>query len=268
MEKDSPPNSNIGQTQGGSAAIPQRRAYSQLQSLAGGGSLKAGLGHEQQEQHKYQPYINYQPIVPKPIHQPYVNYQPIAPEGISSSTSSSPQHVPPPSAMRPPQASPRQHTPHMMFTGHGSSNERARIPPLNKGIYSTPVQETLFAPLPQPHMGAQKNRQGPSHYSNYPTKQPLKSSSVSKAYSCDSSLSMQAPPPLPGSISPSEGVSDISRDIDSDIQHAATHMGKGEMVEEDVNVPYDPNLVCMKCSKRFRVGQIQEFRKHVSSAHN
>ena len=28
--------------------------------------------------------------------------------------------------------------------------------------------------------------------------------------------------------------------------------------------PYDPNLVCPMCGKRHRIGEIQEFRKHVS----
>jgi myosin protein heavy chain len=36
---------------------------------------------------------------------------------------------------------------------------------------------------------------------------------------------------------------------------------------EGEGIPYDPNLVCPKCRMRFREGEIQKFRRHVSSAH-
>ena len=50
-------------------------------------------------------------------------------------------------------------------------------------------------------------------------------------------------------------------------------MSKVREEEEEVEgdhgegIPYDPNLVCPKCRMRFREGEIQKFRRHVSSAH-
>ena len=40
-----------------------------------------------------------------------------------------------------------------------------------------------------------------------------------------------------------------------------------EMSEDDPSLPYDPNLVCPKCSKRFRIGEIQKFNRHISDTH-
>ena len=33
---------------------------------------------------------------------------------------------------------------------------------------------------------------------------------------------------------------------------------------EDTSLPYDPNLVCPKCGKRFRIGEIQKLGRHVN----
>lgn len=33
----------------------------------------------------------------------------------------------------------------------------------------------------------------------------------------------------------------------------------------DIDIPFDPNLVCPKCKKQFRVGEIQKYRKHFES---
>ena len=34
-------------------------------------------------------------------------------------------------------------------------------------------------------------------------------------------------------------------------------------VDENPSLPYDPNLVCPKCGKRFHIGEIQKFKRHV-----
>ena len=34
---------------------------------------------------------------------------------------------------------------------------------------------------------------------------------------------------------------------------------------DDIDIPFDPNLVCPKCKKPFRVGEIQKYRKHFNS---
>jgi DNA-directed RNA polymerase subunit M/transcription elongation factor TFIIS len=33
--------------------------------------------------------------------------------------------------------------------------------------------------------------------------------------------------------------------------------------DDDSSIPYDPNLVCSKCGKQYRIGQIQYFRRHL-----
>ena len=34
-------------------------------------------------------------------------------------------------------------------------------------------------------------------------------------------------------------------------------------VDDRYDRPYDPNLVCPKCGKRYRIGEIQRLRRHV-----
>ena len=41
----------------------------------------------------------------------------------------------------------------------------------------------------------------------------------------------------------------------------------GDKVEEHDDRPYDPNLVCPTCRKQFRIGEIQEYRKHYKICH-
>ena len=43
-----------------------------------------------------------------------------------------------------------------------------------------------------------------------------------------------------------------------------------EVVEgnDGEGIPYDQNLVCHKCRMRFREGEMQKFRRHVSLAHS
>ena len=33
--------------------------------------------------------------------------------------------------------------------------------------------------------------------------------------------------------------------------------------DDDSSLPYDPNLVCHKCGKRYRDGEIQKFKRHI-----
>ena len=87
-------------------------------------------------------------------------------------------------------------------------------------------------------------------------------------HSPHSTVPTRASAPERASVSPSASHSDISKDIDTDIQNAASKMKESDQVEgPNEDIPFDPNLVCPKCGKCFRVGEIQNFRKHVSTAH-
>ncbi|XP_019848831.1 PREDICTED: uncharacterized protein LOC109580266 [Amphimedon queenslandica] len=61
--------------------------------------------------------------------------------------------------------------------------------------------------------------------------------------------------------------------IDEEIQQMAEDVRKGsrgpstaEVLFDDGNssLPYDPNLVCPKCGKQYRVGEIQKLRRHIN----
>ena len=63
--------------------------------------------------------------------------------------------------------------------------------------------------------------------------------------------------------------------VDEDIQKYADHIRRMTQPpqtreftkteeEEDTSLPYDPNLVCPKCGKRYRVGEIQKLGRHVN----
>lgn len=59
----------------------------------------------------------------------------------------------------------------------------------------------------------------------------------------------------------------LDKGIDNEIEETAEYLqeeGEPYSLNSD-NVPYDQNLVCPMCGQRFRLGQIQKFRKHVSS---
>ena len=47
------------------------------------------------------------------------------------------------------------------------------------------------------------------------------------------------------------------------VQHKSDSDVSGSM--NDIDIPFDPNLVCPKCKKQFREGEIQEYRKHFNS---
>ena len=240
VEKDSPPNSNIGQPQP-SLLPPHRKAHSQLQSMlnTGGEQRPRGGGpvvHGSGARSNHPPYVNYP-----------VPYQ---------SASHSPSHIPPPRGGQP--------NSQMVPPRQPSSIERAPTSQ-PKGPYSTPVQESVH--YPQTHMGGYgRPPPQPSQHGHYLTAEPSKGSSQPKGRG--TSVPARASAPERASVSPSASHSDISRDIDTDIQNAASKMKESDQVEgPNEDIPFDPNLVCPKCGKRFRVGEIQNFRKHVSTAH-
>ena len=70
------------------------------------------------------------------------------------------------------------------------------------------------------------------------------------------------------------GASDIIPEnplLDSDIHYHAEKVrnmvrppsDSSDEDSSDNNVPYDPNLVCPKCGKRYRIGGMQRFKRHV-----
>ena len=67
----------------------------------------------------------------------------------------------------------------------------------------------------------------------------------------------------------------LIRGIDTEIQYYADEVRKmsrnpetAEVIfnddDENDDRPYDPNLVCPKCGKQYRVGEIQKLRRHIN----
>ena len=63
----------------------------------------------------------------------------------------------------------------------------------------------------------------------------------------------------------------LEKGIDGDIRRAARNVKK-QMAGRELSVggggveaPYDPNLICPSCGLRFRIGEIQKFKRHAST---
>ena len=62
----------------------------------------------------------------------------------------------------------------------------------------------------------------------------------------------------------------ILEGLDQDIQYFAEDVYQRTRrpltaevdVDENPSLPYDPNLVCSKCGKRFHIGEIQKLKRH------
>ena len=62
---------------------------------------------------------------------------------------------------------------------------------------------------------------------------------------------------------------ELLENIDQDIQYYAnqvrdmTKRPTTAKVDDHSSLPYDPNLVCHKCGKRYHIGEIQKFKRHI-----
>ena len=263
VEKDSPPNSNIGQP----AQQPQypqpRRAHSHMHSMS----------NAETAQRLAQGWPGVQGVRQPPHDQFY------PPQPLTSNRSSS---TLPPNAMgqqrlagqSQPRIGSQPHHPHT-----GGSIRPPFIPDASlranpRPSFSTPVEETRRFSHQKPQLGGYvKPQQASSHpmsAAGHLAVDPLAGRSRNAPTSGRAGTAVG--PPGQGPISPSSSTSDISKDIDVDIKQAASQIKAEERVVEEgrddgVGIPFDPNLVCPKCKMRFREGEIQKFRRHVSSAH-
>ena len=65
----------------------------------------------------------------------------------------------------------------------------------------------------------------------------------------------------------------LEKGIDRDIRRAASNVKKeigGQGASAGAKgrsgmAPYDPNLVCPSCGEKFRIGEIQKFKRHAST---
>ena len=62
----------------------------------------------------------------------------------------------------------------------------------------------------------------------------------------------------------------LQKEVDDEIHQQAAQViqevsGGRRNANTDPRRPFDPNLVCPMCRKKFRIGEIQKFKKHVST---
>ena len=62
----------------------------------------------------------------------------------------------------------------------------------------------------------------------------------------------------------------LQKELDDEIHQQAAQViqevsGGRRGVKTDIQRPFDPNLVCPMCRRKFRIGEIQKFKKHVST---
>jgi len=75
----------------------------------------------------------------------------------------------------------------------------------------------------------------------------------------------------PNTSQPNRGMESSRLDIgiEREIYHVAKDVMKSDSEPPqtlgDVEVPYDPNLICPKCHLKFRIGEIQKYRRHVKT---
>lgn len=250
VDKDSPPNSTVGQGPQLQGPGMQRRAHSQMLSMA--------------------------------------------------SSSGTQRYPPPPQHFRPPQQPPNSHIYHNVpIVSSNSGRDRSQyLDGQRSPMSGQPGAHILRPPHPQdmaalsrdnqyskPVEESRRRRQSgkpqlegyikPHQASSHPiASQHLAVEPPPGRYESRSSPSHPAGntahnPPHP-SVAPSLSGGDISKDIDSVIEETASKVRAAEQVvegEESEGVPYDPNLVCPKCKMKFREGEIQKYRRHVSSPH-
>jgi hypothetical protein len=63
---------------------------------------------------------------------------------------------------------------------------------------------------------------------------------------------------------------ELQRGVDHDIHKQAAAVirevsGDRHRIKTDIQRPYDPNLMCPMCMKKFRIGEIQKFKRHVNT---
>ena len=246
VDKDSPPNSNIGQPPPGA----QRRAHSQMLSMA-----SVGPAHQmyppapahprpppqgyQQQQQPPNPYLNL------PVSPPFHHMGASGGGGVHGNQWRQPGG--PLHAMRQP------HTQDVAYTRRGGQQQ----PQL-----STPTEETHRRRSQKPRLEGYVQ---PQQASPHPVAGQRLAVNTLTGGARESSSNRNR-----STVSPSTSTGDISNEIDTVIEETASKVREEEQVAEGDDgegIPFDPNLVCPKCRMRFREGEIQKFRRHVSSAH-
>ena len=158
-------------------------------------------------------------------------------------------------------------------------------PPQQKEVsYPTPVSHVPVNHQPIPH--AQFGHPGTNTTSNLLEPQPRRTPHAHTAnlhYSVQEtqqgpSQQVKYPPGMRGEAlntvvtsQPNQGLesNQLEMGIEREIYFEAKNVIKSDseapqtLIDEDI--PYDPNLICPKCKLNFRIGEIQKYRRHVTT---
>ena len=61
------------------------------------------------------------------------------------------------------------------------------------------------------------------------------------------------------------GIDDEIHEMAEEVRRMSRRPSADEVLfdDEDSSLPYDPNLICPKCGRQYRVGGIQKFKRHM-----
>ena len=137
--------------------------------------------------------------------------------------------------------------------------------------FSTPVEESRHRSSQKPRLGGYVKPQQASPHPMGGPRVTVDSKLAARPEISSRPAGSSSHHPQQGPVSSAADSGDISRDIDGLIEETASKVRAAEQAvdgeDDDNGIPYDPNLVCPKCRMRFREGEIQKYRKHVSSVH-
>ena len=143
--------------------------------------------------------------------------------------------------------------------------------------HGVPIQASTELP---PSQSRRPDRQGgsrgnffqPAHQA---TSQPVHQATSQLVHQATSQPAYQSPTAESSSEQPASDTSDVAENpliegIDKDMLAAQDEVHKmyadpNDSVtdpEQSFEIPFDPNLICPKCGRQFRRGEIQKFRKH------
>ena len=115
------------------------------------------------------------------------------------------------------------------------------------------VERMRKQPLPRTTLPHTSSKQEPVNQ-----RQPKKKVKQQQAAADDSDTDIEENPLL-------KGIDDEIQEMAKEVRGMSRRPDTQEVLfdDEDSSLPYDPNLVCPKCGRQYRVGEIQKLKRHM-----
>ena len=166
------------------------------------------------------------------------------------------------------------------ISGPATHSKRVIVARKHRSDLCRPVSFPLNAPSSIPKSPLQLY-QSPSNLPHRGSNEITSSTKGSPQHAPHQRMQSQAkkqPPPAinatsSGDIQPGNDEkysNELQRGLEDDIHKQAAAVirevsGDRHQIKTDIQPPYDPNLMCPMCMKRFRIGEIQKFKRHVNT---